>query len=215
MGLSSNAVTGGVFLGVATGLLVGLSRSPVAGVAVTGLLAAASGAVAIGADTEELLELRWKYFRSFTAPFVVALLVSTTAGVLIRSLQPSPAQQYVDMAKKLKLDDKVIAEGLAKAMGSAGSPATLFDTGFALYSEGSSQVSAAGTSQDTSQGCAELQPSPVGYGDEAFFAKFVKQGPPFLRLAEFIDQTHPKAEEERSKLRLQLLRVGYYGICGR
>ena len=128
-------VSAGLVLGLLTGGLVGLSTSPVAGVAVTGLIAVAASVLNVGADTEELLKARWRYFQPYALAFAVAFGFFALVGLGIRTMLPVPSDAMVAELRTLKVPEAEIAKFVVAAAGNVDFPAAFFGTGF-FYGEG-------------------------------------------------------------------------------
>jgi len=119
----------GMVLGSTSGLLVGLATSPVAGVAVTGLVTIAASVLSVGADNEEMLSARWRYFGNYAICFCACFALFAALGFAIRLTQPKPADKLVAKLQELHVPDLEIAKYLVEATGKSSSPGSFLGTG--------------------------------------------------------------------------------------
>ncbi|MGO7171156.1 hypothetical protein AB9F47_29310 [Rhizobium leguminosarum] len=119
----------GIVLGSTTGLLVGLATSPVSGVAVTGLVTITASILSVGADNEEILSARWKYFGNYAICFCAAFALFAAIGYGVRAVQPTPADKLELKLEKLGVQKAEIAKYLAEAAGNVSAPDSFFGTG--------------------------------------------------------------------------------------
>ena len=200
----------GFLLGVVSGFMCGLTRSPIAALAIPSVLGIAVAAVGIGAERQSIFRLRWIYFSDFAMAFVVAFAISLAVGMTLNALQTKAPEQFVVFLKKLGLTDREIADKLATMVATSPEAIRHFDASWALYNANRSADAGSRTTVVNAETCDELRPPAVGYKDITWLKRFTDAGKPFSKIAAYIKRVQPKSES----LQLLMLASGHYGVCG-
>jgi hypothetical protein len=210
----------GLLLGAVTGLLIGLTRNPVAGTAITGLLGAIAALFGLTSGSLNTIRVRWHFFSIFIIPFAASLLLGGIGGAYWRSHQPSPAEALVTQLEQLKVSPTTIVKIVVDAFSKSDNPASFLDTDifydFRRPAMPWSHIASPDMEIEPSA-CKEesLQPPPVGYKELAFLDRFKDAGPPFAGLVDLIEHSVGGGDSNAVSTKLLMLRAGYYGVCGR
>ncbi len=207
----------GALLGVMTGVLIGLSESPVAGVAVTATLTLAGALIGSAAPSSRALFTRWRIFVLFVIPFSLALIPAMAGGLFWRSKQPSPGEQLIASFRGLGLTDKEIAEQLGKAAAAGGGAAVLFPTSSVLRSASGPTGGAAagpGLLSDCANSMLRPPPGEALFSDPALIRDFEQRAGRFAEIAAWVRRQQVPANVQESSFRLALLSAARFGACG-
>ncbi|MFN3252148.1 hypothetical protein [Roseibium album] len=204
-----------LLLGLVAGFLSGFSRSPIAGVIIPGVLAVVSAGVALSADRLTLFRLRWAYFSEFAIVFIIAFSFALAGGMYVKNAQPSSVEEFADTLRELGLSDREIAEKFADTVVKSSDAIRLFDSGFVLYSTGTSTTPNQSESKSPSQAtCDRLRPPLDGYSTIAMLGEFRDSGTPFTRIADFVERADLSGSNEPESTKLLMLEAAHYGACG-
>ncbi|NKC33336.1 hypothetical protein [Falsiroseomonas selenitidurans] len=208
----------GVLLGGMTGALIGLSESPVAGVAVTATLALAGALAGSAAASNRLLFMRWRIFVLFVTPFVLGLLPSMAGGLVWRSTQPSPGEQLIASLRGLGMNNREIADQLGKAAAAGGGAAVIFPPLSPLRSaSGTAGAETPSATVSIPQCSNSLLRPPAGQtllSDPVFIERFDRQPGRFADMAAWVRRQPLPPNMQESTFRLALLSAARFGACG-
>jgi hypothetical protein len=211
-----NTLIAGLLLGAATGLLVGLARSPVVGAVVTGLMAAVSLlASAPLSQKAPSSPIRWRRTTDFLSSFALALLLAVIVVVSFRLREPSHAQQLARILSDLKIPPGEIANTLTSALSK---DSTLLDEKGLLYNSGA-PVSPVGVvaalPEPSREQCDKLRPPNGRYNDPTFITQFKAAGGRFAEVADFVETQIPASEAhpDNRPVEMLMLLAGYHVLC--
>jgi len=207
----------GALLGVMTGVLIGLSESPVAGVAMTAILTLAGALIGSAAPSSRTLFTRWRIFVLFVIPFSLALIPAMAGGLFWRGKQPSPGEQLIASFRSLGLSDKEIADQLGKAASAGGGATVLFPTyGVLRSASGSAGGATAGPGPLSDCANSLLRPPPgeTLFSDPALIREFEQRAGRFAEIASWVRRQQVPANLHESSFRLALLSAARFGACG-
>lgn len=210
-----NVLLTGALLGFVSGLMSGLTRSPISAVAITGLLGFAAATVGIGADSVAVFKIRWTFFSKFTSAFILAFVVSLVAGTIIKNSQPSSYSIYVQELKKFNMTEKQIAVHLTKIVSESPDAIKMFDDSPWIFYNGSTseQPAMMNRSQVDASICSKLRPPKKGYASINVIMEFENHGAPFSRIAKFVRNIDLQGEADPDGIRRFMLQAGHYGLC--
>ena len=203
-----------VLLGVVSGLMCGLARSPIASVVIPSVLGLAAAAVGIGAERLSAFRLRWVYFSQFCIPFILAFAVCLAVGMKVNESQPKAYERFGDYLKAHGYKDREIAGAITAMVAAAPETVRQFDV-FPFFYKGRDPAPTELIPNNTvhTRTCMELRPPTGGYTDINVLKNFRDATRPFRRIAKYIDTFTFDNMIDADRAKLLMLAAAHYGIC--
>ncbi|NKC30193.1 hypothetical protein [Falsiroseomonas selenitidurans] len=210
----------GLLTGVTTGVLVGLSESPVAGVGITATLTLVAALAGSSASSRRDLFTRWHIFFAFATPLMAGIFIGMASGVYLRSKQPSPGDQLIMRLRELGKDNSYIADALVKGVQGGTVAGSSFTTDWTLRSD-PIPVHLSSTQGTLPLDCQNrlLQPPPNSslFSDTNIIIQYQRESRSdrFKAIDKWVSELPVPTGWDEGQFRLFLLSAARLGACGR